>query len=63
MIKWEYKIDTVPNHDMVDYIDALNILGDDGWEMVHEEMCADVDESVCTFKRQRVDLEPTYSDN
>jgi hypothetical protein len=41
---------------MVDYVDALNIEGDDGWELVVEYMAEGVDESVCTFKRVRTEL-------
>ena len=65
MARFEYKIATVPNGDELDYIDALNLLGEDGWELVHEEMCVDVEESVCTFKRQRSELNPSeaFSDN
>jgi hypothetical protein len=55
-MKYEYKVEVIPNADMVDYVDALNIEGDDGWELVVEYMAEGVDESVCTFKRVRTEL-------
>lgn len=62
-MKWEYKVEVIPNGDPVDYVDALNLEGDDGWELVIEYMAEGVDESVCTFKRQRVALDPIVSNN
>ena len=53
MIKWEYKTEVIPNDSVIDYIDALNLEGDKGWQVVTEYMCADVDESVVTFMRPR----------
>jgi len=55
-MKWEYKVDALPTEDHIEYVDALNILGDQGWELVVEMMCEGVDKSVCTFKRARVEL-------
>jgi len=55
-MKYEYKVHIIPNDDMVTYVDALNVEGDAGWELVVEYMAEGVDESVCTFKRARRDL-------
>ena len=60
-MKYEYAVKTVPNEVMVEYLDALNLMGDDGWELVVEYMCEGVEESLCTFKRQRVEINPTES--
>ena len=55
-MKYEYKVEVIPNADMIEYVDALNIEGDSGWELVAEYMAEGVDESVCTFKRVRTEL-------
>ena len=60
-MKYEYVVDTLPNDHPIDYVDALNLLGDEGWELVVEYMAEGVDESVCTFKRQIMEINPTES--
>ena len=57
-MKWEYMVDVIPNDDPHEYVDALNELGDDGWELVVEYMAEGVDESICTFKKQLAEINP-----
>jgi hypothetical protein len=59
-MKWEYKVEVITNEDMLEYVDALNMIGDSGWELVVEYQCADNENSVCTFKRQRTELGVVY---
>ena len=64
MITWEYKSALISNETMIDYIDALNIEGASGWQLVGEYMCEGVDESVCTFMRPApLDPAGAFSDN
>ena len=60
-MRYEYTVEIIPNEDMIDYVDALNVLGYEGWELIVEMMAEGVDESVCTFKRQLVEINPSDS--
>jgi len=51
-MKWEYDIVTVQCEDTTEYIDLLNRYGDEGWELVVEELSGS-DEFTWTLKRQR----------
>ena len=65
MIKWEYDVVKGECEDTDDYIDLLNRYGDNGWELVVEELSG-INEFTWTLKRQRTcfdDPAEVFSDN
>jgi hypothetical protein len=55
MTKWEYKEDTFTSYQGEDFIDWLNLHGDQGWELIQEVVIpqfAPLYKYRCIFKRK-----------